>query len=127
MTYSYGKKKLIIFSLLLSMSIPLISKANGAVTLQWEPNVPLVEGYQIFCREEGQRYDYANFLWQGDSSFDRFTIDGLDEDKIYYFVVRSYKGNYVSYDSNEVCYPSCGGKDYQSSSGCMIQSLSYKN
>jgi hypothetical protein len=126
MQFILDKKKLIIFFLLLSIGIPFISKADMTVTLQWEPNAPLVEGYQIFCREEGQSYDYANFLWQGDSSFDRYTIDGLDEDKTYYFVVRSFKGNQVSYDSNEVCYPYCGGKEGQSSSGCMIQSLSYK-
>ena len=117
------KKKRIILFLLLSMVIPLISKADVKVTLQWELNDPLVEGYQIFCREEGERYDYNSFLWQGDHSFDQHTIDGLDEDKTYYFVVRSFAGDQVSYDSNEVCYPYCAEQQGGSSSGCMIQSL----
>jgi hypothetical protein len=118
-----GKKKLKILFLLLLIGIPLISKADVKVTLQWESNDPLIDGYQIFCREEGESYDYKNFLWQGDHSFNQYTIDGLDEDKTYYFVMRSFIGDHVSHDSNEVCYPYCAGKEGESSSGCMIQSL----
>ncbi|MGD9190256.1 MAG: fibronectin type III domain-containing protein [Desulfobacteraceae bacterium] len=118
-----GKKKLKIIFLLLSISIPLISKADVKVTLQWESIEPGVDGYQIFCREEGQSYDYENFLWQGDNSFNQYTVDGLDEDKTYYFVIRSFTGDQASHDSNEVCYPNCAGKEGESNSGCMIQSL----
>lgn len=119
----FGKKKLITLLLLISIGVPLIGKADMKVTLQWESNAPLVEGYQIFCREEGQNYDFENFLWQGDRSFDRYTIDGLDEDKTYYFVVRAFAGNQVSNASNEVCYPYCDKEGGESSSGCMIQCL----
>jgi hypothetical protein len=117
------KKKLKILFLLLLIGIPLISQADGRVTLQWESNAPRIEGYQIFCREEGQRYDYETFLWQGDNSFEQYTVDGLDEDKTYYFVVRSFIGDHVSNDSNEVCYPDCSKNGGESGSGCMIQSL----
>lgn len=119
----FNKKKCTILFLLLFIGIPIISKADVTVTLQWASNDPLIEGYQIFCREEGQSYDYDNFLWQGDHSFDQHTVNGLDEDKTYYFVVRSFAGDQVSYDSNEVCYPHCAEQQGESSSGCMIQSL----
>lgn len=119
----FGKKTIRILFLLLSIGFPLVSNADVKVTLQWESNDPLVEGYQIFCREEGQSYDYDNFIWQGDHSFDRYTIDGLDEDKTYYFVVRSYTGGFVSNDSNEVCFPDCRKNEGESSSGCIIQSI----
>lgn len=119
----FDKKKLVILFLLLSIGFPFDCKADAKVTLQWESNDPSVEGYQIFCREEGQRYDYDNFIWQGDHSFDQHTIEGLDKDKTYYFVVRSYSGDFVSNDSNEVCFPDCSKNESESSPGCMIQSI----
>lgn len=117
------KKKLKILFLLLSIGIPLVCNADVKVTLQWEQNDPSIDGYRIFCREEGQSYDYENFVWQGDKSFDHYTIDGLDEDKTYYFVLRAFIGNRVSEDSNEVRYPNDDNESSGSSSGCMIQSL----
>ena len=123
MKLSFDKKRIIVLFLLLSIGFPFISKADVKVTLQWEANAPDIEGYQIFCREEGQGYDYENFLWQGDHSFDQYTIDGLDEDKTYYFVVRAFTANQVSDVSNEVCYPYCDQNSGESSSGCMIHSL----
>lgn len=117
------KLQILFLLLLLTIGIPLISNADVTVTLQWESNNSLIEGYQVFYREAGRGYDYENFVWQGDHSFDGCTIDGLDEDKTYYFVVRSFSANEVSRDSNEVRYPNDDQNASESSFGCMIQSL----
>lgn len=121
---------LIIFLLI---GFPLLSNADIQVTLQWDPNNPTPEGYRLYGREEGQNYDYANFWWQGDSSFNQCTIGGLDENKTYYFVIHAFAGNNESGDSNEIRYSngvgyslgdnSLGTAGGGSSSGCFIQSL----
>ena len=123
MKLQIDNKKLLILILVFLIGIPIISHADVVVTLQWESNNPLIQGYQVFCREEGQSYDYGNFFWQGDHSFNQCTINGLDENKIYYFVVRAFTGDQVSEDSNEVRYPSIDNRASESSSGCMIRSL----
>ena len=59
----------------------------------------------IFCRESGEDYDYNNPIWEGDSTFSQCTINGLDESKTYYFVIRSVdQWDNQSYDSPEVAY-----------------------
>ncbi len=117
------KTKFLMLILVLLFGIPINSHADIAVTLQWESNNPFIQGYQVFCREEGQSYDYENFFWQGDYSFNQCTIDGLDENKIYYFVVRAFTIDQISEDSNEVRYPYISDQSSESSSGCMINSL----
>jgi len=71
------------------------------VTLLWIPNSePNLAGYRVFLREQGQSYDYANpYLEVAEASC---TINNLDENKTYYFVVRAFdtKG-FESGDSNE--------------------------
>lgn len=57
----------------------------------------------IFSRREGERYDYADPIWQGDATFTRCTIDGLEENTTYYFVIRTIDvDDNQSYDSNEI-------------------------
>ncbi|MGD9007858.1 MAG: hypothetical protein PVG41_08050, partial [Desulfobacteraceae bacterium] len=57
----------------------------------------------IFCRESGKDYDYEVPIWEGDNTFLQCTIDGLDESKTYYFVIRAVDRNdNQSYDSPEV-------------------------
>ena len=73
-------------TLLLLIGIPLTSHADGNVTLRWDANNPTPEGYQLYGREEGQYYDDDNPWWQGDSTFTQCTIDGLSENKIYFFL-----------------------------------------
>jgi hypothetical protein len=137
---------ILIFFLLII--IPVISQADYPVTLQWDANNPAPEGYQVYGREEGQNYDYDNPWWQGDQTFTQCTLDGLDESKTYFFVVRAYAGDDVSGDSNEVRYAyadgtssdgtSSGGSSSLDSNtagsagggsggGCFIQSLNAIN
>ncbi|RZB36745.1 MAG: hypothetical protein SRB2_01824 [Desulfobacteraceae bacterium Eth-SRB2] len=72
------------------------------VTLQWWPNSePDLAGYRVFCREEGQFYNYTNPSWQGTNT--TCTINNLDKNKAYYFVTRAFDiKNLESGDSNEV-------------------------
>ncbi|MEA1947362.1 MAG: PKD domain-containing protein [Thermodesulfobacteriota bacterium] len=68
----------------------------------WDPNSePDLAGYRVFCRGEGQLYDYNNPIWEGTST--NCTISDLDETKTYYFVSRAFD-NYglESIDSNEL-------------------------
>ena len=128
---------LVSFMILFLTGLPLTSHADCKTTLQWETNDTRIEGYEVFGREEGQGFDYENPWWQGDSSFNQCSIDGLDESKSYYFVVRAYAGDAVSPDSNEVRFSfgddvagylsgdnGNGSADSgQSSSGCFVNSL----
>lgn len=99
-----AKRKLQTLIFFLFISMPLICNADIDVTLQWDPSDQAIEGYQLFGREEGQDYDYDAFWWQGDHTFNQCTIEGLDENKTYYFVLRAFSGDNVSADSNEVRY-----------------------
>ena len=72
------------------------------VTLQWTPNnEPNLAGYKVFCRQEGQPYQYTHPYWETIDS--TCTIYDLDRTKTYYFVIRAFdtKG-YESNNSNEV-------------------------
>jgi hypothetical protein len=143
-----GRRILGLFTLFLIIAIPAISQAVCEATLEWDPSSPVIEGFYVFGREEGQQYDYEEPWWQGDNTFSSCTIDGLNEDKTYFFVIRAYSGNAVSPDSNEVrySYESVGntesinednsaslsndgtsggssGSFYGSSSGCFLNSI----
>jgi len=72
------------------------------VTFQWDQNSePDIVGYRVFCREEGQSYNYTNPSWEGTDT--SCAIYDLDKTKTYYFVLRSFdtKGS-ESDDSNEL-------------------------
>jgi hypothetical protein len=71
-------------------------------TFQWDTNSePDLAGYRVFCREEGQSYDYTNPSWKGTDT--TCTIFNLDETKTYYFVSRSFDTQGLeSSDSNEL-------------------------
>jgi len=85
---------------LLVFSIPN-SSGSTQVTLEWSPNSePDLAGYKLFCREQGQNYDYANPSWEGTDT--TCTIYELDETKTYFFVVRAVDTEgFQSSDSNE--------------------------
>lgn len=97
-----GKRSLGLFTLLFLIAIPAVSYALCEATLKWDPSSSNAEGYYVFGREEGQDYDYDEPWWQGDKTFTECTIEELDEDKTYFFVVRAYAGEAMSDDSNEV-------------------------
>jgi hypothetical protein len=72
------------------------------VSFQWDPNSePDIGGYRVFCREEGQSYNYTNPSWEGTDTL--CTIYDLDENKTYYFVSRSFDTQRLeSSDSKEL-------------------------
>jgi len=72
------------------------------VTLAWDPNDPVPEGYRIFQRTEGQIYDYTQPVWQGSNT--SCTVYNLEYDTMYYFVTRAYLGTDESANSNEISF-----------------------
>lgn len=61
-------------------------------------------GYRVFVREDGRSFDYGFPEWEGSET--GCTIQDLDEDTHYYFVVRAFDtaGN-ESGDSNQIGLP----------------------
>jgi len=88
---------------LLVFSIPN-SSGSTQVTLEWSPNSePDLAGYTLFCREQGQNYDYTNPCWEGTDT--ACTVYDLDETKTYFFVVRAVDTEgFQSSDSNETFF-----------------------
>jgi len=80
------------------------SFASTHVILEWTSNNESdLAGYKIFCREQGQSYDYSNPSWEGTENY--CTIYDLDETRTYYFVARAYDTEgFESEDSEEVCH-----------------------
>lgn len=76
------------------------------VTLAWDENDPVPEGYRVFVREEGYTYNYDLPLWGGSDTQVTLTVDC---GTTWYFVVRAYEGNLESADSEEVSWiaPDC--------------------
>ncbi|MBW2054976.1 MAG: fibronectin type III domain-containing protein, partial [Deltaproteobacteria bacterium] len=95
----------LLWFVLLTLSLLVFSIPNSSgstqVTLEWSPNSePDLAGYTLFCREQGQNYDYANPCWEGTDT--ACTIYDLDETKTYFFVVRAVDTEgFQSSDSNE--------------------------
>ncbi|MBN1843354.1 MAG: fibronectin type III domain-containing protein, partial [Deltaproteobacteria bacterium] len=88
--------------LILFLSVP--NTYSAQVTLAWEPNTePDLAGYRLFCREQGQSYNYDVPVWQGTAI--TCTIPDLDDDTKYCFVVRAFDSSQnESGDSNEACW-----------------------
>ena len=74
------------------------------VTLVWDPNsVESTDGYRIFCREDGQSYDYEKPTWEGSET--TCTIYNLNDNTTYYFVAKAFDTvELESGDSDEACY-----------------------
>jgi PKD repeat protein len=81
---------------------PINSLAATQVSLAWDANSePDLAGYRVFCREDGQSYNYNTPAWEGTTT--SCTIDGLDETKTYWFVARAFDTyGLESSDSNEL-------------------------
>jgi hypothetical protein len=83
-------------------AIPMTAFA-AQVILAWdEDTTGVTEGYELFARIEGEQYMYQDPIWTGTST--SATINNLEDNTSYYFVVRGVAGNNVSSDSNEVNY-----------------------
>lgn len=93
------------FLLTIALFVFFIPNSSGStqVTLEWSPNSePDLAGYLIFCREQGQNYNYESPCWEGTDT--TCTIYDLDETKTYFFVGRAVDTEgFQSGDSNEAC------------------------
>ena len=69
------------------------------VTLEWEPNGSVPEGYRLFRRFDGESYDYSAPIYEGPDV--RF-VDKCPAGRTCFWVIRAYKGKSESRDSNEV-------------------------
>jgi hypothetical protein len=72
------------------------------VNLQWDPNDPTPEGYRVFVRTSDQSYNYSQPDWEGNMT--ACTIDNLNDQTAYYFVIRAFVDGVESADSEEVIY-----------------------
>jgi len=98
---------LTILALLVSGQVPLTAQA-AAVTLAWDESTDTsVVAYHIYCRKEGQSYNYSQPT--RDVSVTSCTIDNLDPDTTYFFVARAVNSyNLESDNSNEVYFHTAG-------------------
>ena len=99
------KKKsflVVVFLTLIALSaFARIAKAKD-ISLAWDANTDPVDGYMIFCRAEGEEFDFNNPAWEGTAT--TCTIYGLDDCATHYFVARAYRGTMESGDSNTAFY-----------------------
>lgn len=75
------------------------------VTLIWGANSESdLAGYRVYLREEDESFDYDQPEWEGPET--NYTVQDLDDDTHYYFVVRAFDGSgNESGDSNEIGLP----------------------
>jgi hypothetical protein len=89
-----------------SLSILFIFMANpvrsAQITLQWDPNDPAPQGYQLYHRVEGDTYNYAQPVYNGTHA--TAAVEVPDDGQRHFFVVRAYEGSNFSGDSNEAAF-----------------------
>ncbi|MBW1717269.1 MAG: fibronectin type III domain-containing protein [Deltaproteobacteria bacterium] len=78
-----------------------VSASAAKISLTWDASSTPADGYRVFCREQGENYDYTLPVWEGSAL--TCTIYDLDEYGTYYFVVRAYNDSGESGNSNEAC------------------------
>lgn len=102
---------------------------SAEVTLSWNSNSdPNLDGYKIFCRQEGEGYNYNHPDWVGNHTETTCTIYGLDDNTTYYFVARAVDlESNESADSDEVCYESTGSNSLGGTGGggCFIATAAF--
>jgi hypothetical protein len=74
----------------------------ASVTLRWDSVSGSPDGYRVFARKSGQAYNYSQIAWQGTTV--ACTLNNLQDQTEYYFVVRAFDGSVMSANSNEVHY-----------------------
>jgi hypothetical protein len=78
---------------------------SAELTLSWQPSTDSdVAGYRLFCRQDGESYDYSHPVWEGPGVTCTYEFDAV-VNTTYCFVVRAFDtaGN-ESTDSNEACW-----------------------
>ena len=91
---------LILSFLILTPSLSL----SAELKMKWDANKPTPQGYRLFQRTQGQAYNYTMPVWTGSAT--TATIGKLEDSTQYYFVVRAFKGDAESADSNEIAFKS---------------------
>ena len=99
--FFHSSKIIILAAYYLLVTFPLVVAA-AQVTVQWDANDPVPQGYKLFQRQAGQKYNYAAPIWTGTSVV--ATVSNLTDGTTYYFVVRAYDAGTDSGDSNEVSF-----------------------
>ena len=92
----------IIIAVLLSLFFSFTRADAASVTLRWDANDPVPDGYRLFMRTDGANYNFQTPVWEGTAT--TTTVDGLQQATLYYFVVRAFVADDESGDSNEVDY-----------------------
>ncbi len=100
----------------LLVTFPLVVSA-AQVTLQWDPNTPDPDGYNLYLRVEGESYDYDQPVNEDLILDSTTTVVDLEEGVRYFFVVTAVVGDEESGDSNEVEFLALAGSDSSGSSG----------
>ena len=97
-----GVLSLVAFALLLLLFPQNVCALN--IILDWKESTKGdLAGYRVFCRQEGQSYNYNQPAWEGTDT--TCPIYALDDEATYCFVVRAFNtSDNESADSNEVCY-----------------------
>jgi hypothetical protein len=84
----------------ITINPPTNLRLLGSSTIAWDSNSDSPDGYRVYWRLAGNDYDYSSPIWEGSAT--NATLSGMPEGNISYYVVRAYKGEIESKDSNEV-------------------------
>ena len=84
------------------ISLTTTAAVAASVTLRWDPNDTAPEGYRVFARKSDQAYRFSQPDWEGSGV--TCTINHLEDQTEYCFVVRAFDGNLESVNSAEVRY-----------------------
>ena len=83
----------------------------ASVNLNWAPNNPAPEGYRVFSRKSDQQFDYNSPIWEGPGN--ACTIENLDDQTEYYFVIQPFDGTEQGNFSSEIHYVTPAGEEPQ--------------
>jgi len=100
--FNYSIRVFLAISYYLLIAFPLVVSAATQVSLEWDPNDPAPDSYNVYQRIDGDSYDYDSPLNDSPLSDTTYTVSNLLDGVTYYFVVRALAGSDESGDSNEV-------------------------
>lgn len=103
--FSISSAGITLLFFLLSFCATLAPAAHAAeITLTWNANDPDPDGYNLYARIEGEEFDFDNPTWSGNTK--SIVMENLVDGVTYYFIVRSFRGDVESSNSNELHYMS---------------------